>query len=56
MNIIAEPDGFDVTESAMVPEGDPLLVGWINNPASLWLLADFDTTPVEEAMTLLHQR
>lgn len=50
--IVAEPDGFEIKSEAVIPEGDPLLVGWINDPASLWLIADFDTTPVEEAMML----
>jgi len=48
--IIAEPEGFVKSETAIVPKGDPLLVGWKNDSKTLWLIADFDTTAVEDAM------
>lgn len=40
--IVAEQRGMKI------PPGDPLIVGW--DGQNLWLIADFDTTPVEEAM------
>jgi|GEM_PF-2037805 len=54
--IIAEPKEFQITESDVVilrpplpePSPDPLVVGF--DGSQLWLIADFETTPVEEAM------
>lgn len=47
--LIAEPKGFAVGKRALViPKRDPLVVGW--DGSQLWLIAAFDTTPVEEAM------
>lgn len=48
--IIAEPTGFVKSSTAIVPKGYPLLVGWKNDTKTLWLIADFDTTAVEDAM------
>lgn len=48
--IVAEPtNGFQINRTAVVaPKQDPLVVGFDGN--QLWLIAEFDTTPVEEAM------
>lgn len=50
--IIAEPGSFTLNEITPLPKGDPLIVGYDPNADAngLWLIADFDTTPVEEAM------
>ena len=49
MFLIAEPKGFEINETAIVaPKRDPLVVGF--DGTKLWLIADFETTPVEEAM------
>lgn len=49
MFLIAEPKGFEINETAIVvPKRDPLVVGF--DGSQLWLIADFETTPVEEAM------
>lgn len=49
MFLIAEPKGFEINETAIVvPRVDPLVVGF--DGTKLWLIADFETTPVEEAM------
>lgn len=46
--IVAEPSGFNLEEAAIVmPKRDPLVVGFDGN--GLWLIADFETTSVEEA-------
>jgi hypothetical protein len=52
--IIAEPKAWELDESVPLPVGDPLIVGYDAeaDPKALWLIADFDTTPVEEAMIL----
>jgi hypothetical protein len=51
--VIAEPIKIEVVvEPIPVPMyDDPLIVG-LDNSGQLWLIADFDTTPVEEAMFL----
>lgn len=50
--IVAEPGSFTFNEIVPLPKGDPLIVGY--DPSAdangLWLIADFNTTPVEEAM------
>lgn len=47
--LIAEPKGFEINETTVVaPKQDPLVVGF--DGSQLWLIAEFDTTPVEEAM------
>lgn len=50
--IVAELGSFTLNEVTPLPKGDPLIVGY--DPSAdadgLWLIADFDTTPVEEAM------
>ncbi|TAN58354.1 hypothetical protein EPN15_01325 [Patescibacteria group bacterium] len=49
--VIAEPGKIEITETEVilpVHPGDPLVVGFDGN--QLWLIADFETTPVEEAM------
>lgn len=50
--IIAEPGNFTINKVVPLPKVDPLIVGY--DPSadknSLWLIADFNTTPVEEAM------
>ena len=50
--IIAEPGSLTLNEVTPIPKGDPLIVGYDPNSDAdgLWLIADFDTTPVEEAM------
>lgn len=50
--IVAEPGSFTLNEINPLPKGDPLIVGYdpSADPDGLWLIADFDTTPVEEAM------
>jgi len=49
MFLIAEPKGFEINETAIVvPRVDPLVVGF--DGTKLWLIADFETAPVEEAM------
>ena len=45
--VIAEPTNFSVRRIARVSQ-DPLVVGFKHG--ALWLIADFETTPVEEAM------
>jgi hypothetical protein len=50
--LIAEPKGFKINETAIVvPKRDPLVVGF--DGSQLWLIAVFDTAPVEEAMIFL---
>ncbi|MFA6314888.1 MAG: hypothetical protein WC648_00760 [Candidatus Paceibacterota bacterium] len=51
--IIAEPGSFTLNEVTPLPKGDPLIVGYDSSadPDGLWLIADFDITSVEEAMT-----
>lgn len=53
--LVAEPNGFTISERAITvprprprPDPDPLIVGF--DGSQLWLVADFNTTPVEEAM------
>ena len=53
--LVAEPNGFTISERAIAvprprprPDPDPLVVGF--DGSQLWLIADFNTTPVEEAM------
>lgn len=50
--VIAEPGRFTVKKTNIKPvvslKGDPLVVGF--DGENLWLIADFDTTTVEEAM------
>ncbi len=50
--IIAEAGEFTFGEIPSLPIGDLLVVGYARSidPKGLWLIADFDTTPVEEAM------
>ncbi|HEY4511292.1 MAG TPA: hypothetical protein VJH55_00425 [Candidatus Paceibacterota bacterium] len=50
--IIAEPKKFVLDETVSLPDGDPLIVGYDPNVDinAFWLIADFDTTPVEQAM------
>jgi hypothetical protein len=48
--ILAEQQEWSVDISRPIEIGDPLLVGW--DGAALYLLAEFDTTPVEEAFLL----
>lgn len=52
--IIAEPGSLTLKEFTPLPKGDPLIVGYDHSvdPNGLWLIADFDTTSVEEAMFL----
>jgi hypothetical protein len=47
--VIAEPKRWSLTEPARIP-ADPLVVGW--DGEGLCLIAEFDTTPVEEALML----
>jgi hypothetical protein len=47
--VIAEPQRWSLTEPARIP-ADPLVVGW--DGEGLYLIAEFDTTPVEEALML----
>jgi hypothetical protein len=47
--VIAEPNRWSLTEPARIP-ADPLVVGW--DGEGLYLIAEFDTTPVEEALML----
>jgi hypothetical protein len=47
--VIAEPKRWSLTEPARIP-ADPLVVGW--DGEGLYLIAEFDTTPVEEALML----
>lgn len=47
--LVAEPKNLVLKKVAIVvPKEDPLIVGF--DGYSLWLIADFETTPVEEAM------
>lgn len=47
--LVAEPTGFEINITAIVvPKRDPLVVGF--DGKQLWLIADFETTPIEEAM------
>lgn len=53
--LISEPNGFTISERAITvprpqprPDPDPLVIGF--DGSQLWLIADFNTTPVEEAM------
>mgnify|MGYP001613961619 CR=1 FL=1 len=53
--LVAEPNGFTISERAITvprprprPDPDPLVVGF--DGSQLWLIADFNTTPVEEMM------
>lgn len=49
--ILAEPPAWSLKATAVVqPKVDPLVVGWDGN--GLCLIAEFDTTPVEEAIML----
>jgi hypothetical protein len=51
--IVAEPGSLTLNEITPLPtKRDPLIVGYDPeaDADSLWLIADFDTTPVEEAM------
>lgn len=56
--IVAEPKKFQITENDIITflpppqklSSDPLVVGF--DGSQLWLIADFDTTSVEEAMFL----
>jgi hypothetical protein len=49
--IVAEPGPFTLNTVTPIPVGDPLIVGYDEaEPEHLWFIADFDTTPVEEAM------
>lgn len=45
--VIAEPKNFSIKRTARVDQ-DPLVVGYKHT--ALWLIADFDITPIEEAM------
>jgi hypothetical protein len=47
--IIAEPKRWKLNEPARIP-ADPLVVGW--DGEGLYLIAEFDTTPVEETLML----
>lgn len=47
MFIVAEPKNWALSRAAKV-DPDPLVVGW--DGRDLWLVADFDTTTVEESM------
>jgi hypothetical protein len=47
--ILAEPERWSLQQPALLP-ADPLAVGW--DGKGLYLIAEFDTTPVEEAMLL----
>lgn len=53
--IIAEPGSFVLNATTPLPKGDPLIVGYDPKADAdgLWLIADFETTPVEEAMIFL---
>ena len=44
--VVAEASRWDLTKSAPIRRVDPLLVGW--DGYRMWLLASFDTTPVEK--------
>jgi|SRR3989344_3478451 len=50
--IVAEPGRLTLNAITPLPKGDPLIVGYdpTADANSLWLIADFDTTPVEDAM------
>jgi hypothetical protein len=48
--IFVEQQEWTVNVSKPIPIGDPLVVGWTGQ--GLYLIAEFDTTPVEEALLL----
>ena len=50
--IVAEARGWEIQKITRTLSGDPLVVGYDEkaDENSLWLIADFETTPVEEAM------
>lgn len=52
--IVAEPGHFVFNKITPLPHGDPLIVGYdeSTDPDGLWLIADFDMTTVEQAMTI----
>jgi hypothetical protein len=45
--ILAEPMGWSLHMPAVLP-ADPLVVGW--DGKELWFIAEYDTTPVEDAL------
>lgn len=52
--VVAEAGEFQLNITTPIPQRDPLVVGYDGNVDSehLWLIASFDTTPVEEAIRL----
>lgn len=44
--VVAEAGKWDLKQSAPIRRADPLLVGW--DTCRLWILASFDTTPIEK--------